>query len=204
MVIQLWLAETFRKVGILAEASRRKSPSFGVVWMEERGTKTRSVMEMRVGFEKHGETPYNPYLDESRGERQAGAKWWGTYDSNFTLCAMEYHWRAWNMSNGNSFPSLYFILGLFYCWQSPNTTMVPHTQQLGNSVLLRSVCVKLCGWWWWWSRVGGRFSSSDIGKILFPWEKSRRSRFFLYQEWNGHDTWWWPLLISLLLSTRHC
>lgn len=44
--------------------------------MEERGTKARFVMKMRVGFEKHGEAPYTPYLDESRGERQAGAKWW--------------------------------------------------------------------------------------------------------------------------------
>lgn len=40
--------------------------------------------------EKYEEAPYTPYPDESRGEREAGAKWWGTLGSNFTLCAVEY------------------------------------------------------------------------------------------------------------------
>lgn len=132
-------------------------------------------------------------LDESRTERQAGAKGCGTSDSNFTVCSgipskgLKHERWKW-------FPFLVYHSSVILL---PIATLLNHDPTFTE--IGESCCFDICvceTLWLCIVVVEGPFPAT-LRVSWFPWEKSRWSGLFLYQGQNGDDAWWWQLSISL-------
>lgn len=152
-----------------------------------------------VGFEEHEEAPLGLGLDKSRKERQAGTNAVALLIQT-SLCVQ------WNIIGGVetwkmeiiSLPCVSF-LGYFSA-DSHSTQPWPYIHRSWEILLFWYMYV--------WKKLCVGRSAGGIGSVEGPfpamlrvywflWEKSRRSRLFLYQEWHGGDAWWWKLSISL-------
>lgn len=166
-----WDSTFFEKLECQQRPAGGESPSLGVLWREcfrkAKEQEQRLVGNYYMGSKTPG-SPVHLTPDEQRGEK-LGTAWCGTFDSNFTLSAMEYHQWGLNVKCGTSFPPLYFILELLRVWltDTQHGRHPKYIEKLGNPVLLRYACVRVHG------DGGSRFGEegplpSTLGTIDFP------------------------------------
>ena len=136
-----WNSQLFLKVKISGETSRRKSQSFGDVWVESSRKREeqeqRHFVEMSIEF-KDIRKSRMPRSGRPKGRKGRRAKWGGTSDSWFPLSAVD------TIRHGREVTSLPCVpfLGYFIADSHPaQPWLTLSTQNSGNPDLLRHACV---------------------------------------------------------------